>query len=75
MVYTDENGGKYKISYSEELQLKNLQAVKRQIEWEKKNFYAKLFLIFIIAILTISILYLFYKLDDVNFFTRILANR
>ena len=75
MVYTDENGGKYKISYSEELQLKNLQAVKRQIEWEKKNFYAKLFLIFVLAILTISILYFFYKLDDVNFFTRILANR
>ena len=75
MIYTDENGGKYKISYSEELQLKNLQVAKRQIEWEKKNFYAKLFLIFVLAILTISILYFFYKLDDVNFFTRILANR
>ncbi len=75
MVYKDETGHQYKISYSEELQLKNLQALKRQISWEKRNFYAKVFLILIMAVLTVSVLYVFYTLDQVNFFTRILSNR
>lgn len=72
MVYKDETGHQYKISYSEELQEKTLNAIRRQIEWEKKNFYAKIFLLMIIAILTVSILYVFYRLDSINFFTGIL---
>ena len=72
MVYKDETGHQYKISYSEELQEKTLGAIRKQIEWEKKNFYAKIFLLMIIGLLTVSILYVFYRLDSINFFTGIL---
>ena len=72
MVYKEEDGTKYKISYSEQLQLRNLKATKQQVKWEKMNFYAKIILICVLGLLTISMLYLFYQLDRINFFTGIL---
>ncbi len=72
MTYKDEDGTKYKISYSEELQLKNLRATKRQVVWEKRNFYVKVLLLIVIAILTATILFVLYRLDTVNFFTQVM---
>lgn len=72
MIYKEEDGTKYKISYSEELQLKNLRATQKQVVWEKRNFYAKVILVLILTILTIAFLFLLYRLDTVNFFTKIM---
>lgn len=72
MVYKDEGGNKYKISFSEKVQLKNLRATKNQVKWERRNFYAKLLLIAIMGIMLVSMLYLFYQLDRIDFFTGIL---
>lgn len=44
MTFKDEQGNTYKISYSEELQLKNLKATQEQNFWLKKNFYMMLIL-------------------------------
>lgn len=72
MVWKEEDGTKYKISFSEELQMKSLNAMRSQIVWEKRNFYAKIALIFIILIIAASFLYLVYRLDMVNFFSRLM---
>ena len=72
MIYKEEDGTKYKISYSEELQLKNLRATQKQVVWEKRNFYDKVILVLILTILTIAFLFLLYRLDTVNFFTKIM---
>lgn len=72
MVWKEEDGTQYKISFSEELQMKSLNAMRSQIVWEKRNFYAKVALIFIILIITASFLYLMYRLDMVNFFSRLM---
>ena len=39
IAYKEENGTEYKISYSEELQLKHLKALQKQTQWLKKNCY------------------------------------
>ncbi|HLD10807.1 MAG TPA: hypothetical protein VJB89_01885 [Candidatus Nanoarchaeia archaeon] len=70
--YKDEEGNQYKISYSEELQLKHLKALNHQTRWLKKNFYIKLALTIILGILTFTIVYTLYKLDLINFFTGVL---
>lgn len=72
MLYKEEDGSMYKISFSEELQLKNLREMRKQVRWERLNFYAKLALIFLSLVMTVSILYVFYRLDAVNFFTNIM---
>lgn len=72
MLYKEEDGNTYKISFSEELQLKNLKETKKQVAWERRNFYAKLALLAMISLLTLSILYIFYRLDAVDFFTTIM---
>lgn len=72
MVWKEEDGTKYKISFSEKLQMKSLNAIRRQILWEKRNFYAKIVLMLIILIFAVSILYLVYRLDAVNFFSRLM---
>lgn len=72
MVWKEEDGTKYKISFSEELQLKNLNALKKQTTWEKRSFYAKVILIVVFIVLTISVLYMFYRLDAVNFFSNVM---
>ena len=73
MVYKDEDGEKYKISFSEELQVKNLRASKTFIKWEKRNFYAKILLIIIMFVLTLAILYVFWRIDQAELLTH-LAN-
>lgn len=68
----DSDGEKYRISFSEELQLKNLKESKKNKFWLKMNFYAKLGLIFLILILVVSMLFTLYRLDQIDFFTGIL---
>jgi hypothetical protein len=72
MVWKEEDGTKYKISFSEDLQMKSLAAMRNQIIWEKRNFYAKIALIAIILIIAVSFLFLLYRLDMVNFFSRLM---
>jgi len=72
MVWKEEDGTQYKISFSEKLQMRSLDAMKRQVLWEKRNFYAKVVLIVIFLIFAVSILYLLYRLDAVNFFSGLL---
>jgi len=68
----DSDGEKYRISFSEELQLKNLKAAKENRRWLKMNFYAKITMSLLLLILVITFLYLLYRLDQINFFTGIL---
>ena len=68
----DNDGEKYRISFSEELQLKNLKAAKENKKWLKLNFYGKLALAGLMLILVVTFIYLLYKLDQINFFTGIL---
>lgn len=72
MVWKEEDGTQYKISFSEKLQMKSLEVMRRQILWEKRNFYAKIVLIFIATMFAAAILYLLYRLDAVNFFSGVL---
>jgi len=69
LIYKEEDGTKYKISFSEELQMKNLREARKQIVWNKRNFYAKVALILVMLTFTISFIYLIYRLDLVNFFS------
>ena len=72
MVYKSEDGTMYKISFSEELQLKNLKASRKQIKWQKRAFMAQALLAFVLFILSMAVIYVFYRLDQVNFFTKIM---
>lgn len=72
MTWKEEDGTKYKISYSEKLQMEQLKAAKHLAKWEKRNFYAKLALLAIFLILTSAILFIFYRLDSVNFFSNVM---
>lgn len=69
MMFKEEDGTRYKISFSEKIQMKNLQESKKQIVWQKRNFYAKVALMFILLALAVSFIYLIYRLDAVNFFS------
>ena len=68
----DNDGEKYRISFSEELQLKNLKAAKDNKKWLMMNFYGKVALAGLLLILVITFLFLLYRLDQINFFTGIL---
>ena len=68
----DNDGEKYRISFSEELQLKNLKAAKENRKWLMLNFYGKLTLALIMLMLFIVVVYVLYRLDQINFFTGIL---
>jgi len=68
----DNDGEKYRISFSEELQLKNLKATKENKKWLKMNFYGKMALAGLMLILVITLIFLLYRLDQINFFTGIL---
>ncbi len=68
----DNDGEKYRVSFSEELQLKNLKAAKENKKWLIMNFYGKMSLAFIMLILLIVIMYVLYRLDQINFFTGVL---
>ena len=73
MEWKEEDGTKYKISYSEKLQLENLKATHGLAKWQKRNFYAKLALIFVFTLFTSATLFLFYRLDAVNFFSTMMG--
>ena len=72
MFYKDDDGKEYKISFSEELQLKNLRAARDNNLWLQKNFYAKVILALIMLVLVVTVLYFLYRLDAVDFFTKIM---
>ncbi len=69
---TDNDGEKYRVSFSEELQLKNLKAARDNKKWLMMNFYGKMALATIMLILLVVIVYTLYRLDQINFFTGIL---
>mgnify|MGYP001572011533 CR=1 FL=1 len=75
MIYKDSDGTQYKISYSEELQLKNLQATREQTFWLKKNFYIMILLGAIVVMLLAMVFGVIYWLDYNQIFTRILNGR
>lgn len=68
----DSDGEKYRISFSEELQLKNLKTAKENKKWLQFNFYAKTVLALLILIGIVTFLFLLYRLDQVNFFSGVL---
>lgn len=68
----DSDGEKYRISFSEELQLKNLRLAKDNKKWLMLNFYGKISLGIILLALLLTILFVLYKLDQINFFTGVL---
>lgn len=72
MVWKDENGEKYKISFSEELQMKNLKATKESAKWQKYNFYGKIFLGLVLLALAVTFIFFLYRLDAVDFFSKIM---
>lgn len=71
MEWKDEDGSRYKISYSEELQLKNIDAVRRQTLWVKRSLLVILLLLVIFFVFTVVMLYTLYRLDAINFFSRV----
>jgi len=72
MTWKEEDGTKYKISYSEKLQLDNLRATKHLVKWQRRNFYAKVGLLLIFLLLTSAMLFVFYRLDSVDFFSNVM---
>ena len=68
----DSDGETYRISFSEELQIKNLKASRQNQRWLRYNFYAKLTLAFLVLILIVMIGFTLFSLDRVNFFSTIL---
>ena len=75
MTYRDGDGNTYKISYSEELQLKNLHATKEQTFWLRKNFYMMLLLGVMFALFVIAVFSVLYWVDAHNIISRLLAGR
>ena len=69
--YKDDKGEKYKIGWSEELQLKNLHTARKQVYWLKLNFLMKLCLTFVMLGLLVTIVYTLWFLSSVDFFTRV----
>ena len=74
MTWKEEDGTKYKISYSEKLQLESLKAAKNLVNWQKKNYYAKIGLLILGIIFTTAMFYVFITLDSVDFFTKVMHN-
>jgi len=68
----DSDGEKYRISFSEELQMKNIKMARENKKWLKYNFYAKVMLSILILILVIMIGFTLFRLDKIDFFTGIL---
>ena len=68
----DSDGEKYRISFSEELQLKNIRLQKENKRWLRYNFYAKCVLAFLILMIVVMIAFTLYRLDAIDFFTGIL---
>lgn len=75
MAYKDGDGNTYKISYSEELQLKNLNATREQTFWLRKNFYMMLLLGVLIVMAVGAVFAVLYWLDSNQIISRLLAGR
>ncbi len=75
MEWKEEDGTKYKISYSEKLQIEQLNATKELAKWHKRSFYAKIALLAVGMCFTIAILYVFFWLNRVDFFTKMLISQ
>ena len=71
----DSDGEKYRISFSEELQMKNIKIARENKKWLKYNFYAKVSLAILILILVIIVIFTLYRLDKIDFFTGILYRK
>ncbi|MFA4887464.1 MAG: hypothetical protein WC595_04580 [Candidatus Nanoarchaeia archaeon] len=69
--WNNEDGTKYKISYSEELQLKNLEATRRQTRWLKRNMYIMAGLLLVLMVFTLISVYALWRLDQFDFFTKV----
>ena len=69
---TDSDGEKYRISFSEELQMKNLKAARQNRRWLQYNFYAKVVLAVLILIMVVIISFTLFRLDRIDFFTGLL---
>ena len=68
----DSDGEKYRISFSEELQLKNLKAARENKRLLELSLYAKTAIAILLLILTVTIIFIFWRLDTINFFTGVL---
>jgi hypothetical protein len=68
----DNDGEKYRISFSEELQLKNLKEARENKKWMMLNFYAKIGMLLVLLLLFVVIVFVFYQLDSINFFSGVL---
>ena len=68
----DNDGEKYRISWSEELQLKHLQEQRATKRWLTMNFYLGIMLGIIILVAVIAMVFTLYRLDQINFFTGLL---
>jgi len=71
----DSDGEKYRISFSEELQMKNIKLARETKKWLKYNFYAKISLVLITLVLIVIVVFTLYRLDQINFFTGILYRK
>ena len=69
---TDSDGERYRISFSEELQLKNLKAAKENKRLLELNLYAKVIIALLLLFLPATIIFIFYRLDVINFFSGVL---
>jgi len=72
MYKIDSDGERYRISFSEELQLKNLKAARENKRLLELNLYAKAAIAVLLLVLTATIIFVFYRLDAINFFSGIL---
>ena len=72
MYKIDSDGEKYRISFSEELQMKNIKLSRENRRWLKYNFYAKIALTMLILILVIIVGFTLFRLDRIDFFTGLL---
>ncbi|MAG47496.1 hypothetical protein CL617_02730 [archaeon] len=68
----DNDGEKYRISWSEELQLKQLKEQKSTRRLLTMNFYVAIVLGILFLTLVVTMIFTLYRLDQINFFTGLL---
>lgn len=68
----DNDGEKYRISWSEELQLKQLNEQKNNRKWLTMNFYLGVILGLLVLVLLVTVMFTLYRLDQIDFFTGLL---
>ena len=68
----DNDGEKYRISWSEELQLKQLNEQKHTRKWLTMNVYLVVILGLLVLVLLMTVMFTLYRLDQIDFFTGLL---